>query len=136
MAAAQDRAGEAYEELTDIDGIGPSVAADILDFFREPHNREVVADLEEQLDISAPEAVAAESAVAGKTLVFTGTLETMTRAEAKARAESLGAKVAGSVSRKTDYVVVGTDAGSKARKAEELGVAILSEQDWRDLIDG
>ena len=135
MAAAQDRAGEAYGELTDIDGIGPSVAVDILDFFREPHNLEVVADLEAQLDVSAPEAVAAESAVSGKTVVFTGTLETMTRAEAKARAESLGAKVAGSVSRKTDYVVVGADAGSKAKKAEELGVAILGEQDWRDLID-
>ena len=135
MAAAQDRAGEAYEELTDIDGIGPSVAVDILDFFREPHNLEVIADLEVQLDVSAPEAVAAESAVSGRTVVFTGTLETMTRAEAKARAESLGAKVAGSVSRKTDYVVVGADAGSKAKKAEELGVAILSEQDWRELID-
>ena len=135
MAAAQDRAGEAYEELTDIDGIGPSVAVDILDFFREPHNIEVVVDLEVQLDVTAPEAVAAESAVSGKTVVFTGTLQTMTRAEAKARAESLGAKVAGSVSRKTDYVVVGADAGSKAKKAEELGVAILGEQDWRDLID-
>ena len=135
MSKAQNRVGEAYRELTDIDGIGPSVATDILDFFREPHNLDVVADLEEQLDISAPEAVAAESAVSGKTVVFTGTLETMTRAEAKARAESLGAKVAGSVSGKTDYVVVGADAGSKARKAEELGVAILGEQDWRDLID-
>ena len=134
MEAAQDREGEAYRELTDIDGIGPSVAADVLDFFREPHNLEVVADLEAQLRISAPEAVAAESPVSGKTVVFTGTLETMTRAEAKATAESLGAKVAGSVSRKTDYVVVGSDAGSKARKAEELGVEILAERDWRDLI--
>ena len=134
MAAAQDREGEAWRELTDIDGIGPSVAADILDFFREPHNLEVVADLEAQLQISAPEAVAAESAVSGKTVVFTGTLETMTRAEAKATAESLGAKVAGSVSRKTDYVVVGSDAGSKAKKAEELGVNILTEDSWRDLI--
>ncbi|MDE0174606.1 MAG: NAD-dependent DNA ligase LigA [Defluviicoccus sp.] len=134
MAAAQDREGESWRELTDIDGIGPSVAADILDFFREPHNLEVVADLEAQLEISAPEAVAAESAVSGKTVVFTGTLETMTRAEAKATAESLGAKVAGSVSRKTDYVVVGSDAGSKARKAEELDVEILTERDWGALI--
>ena len=134
MVAAGDREGEAYRELTDIDGIGPSVAADILEFFRAPHNLEIVADLEAQLEIAAPEAVAAESPVSGKTVVFTGTLETMTRAEAKARAETLGAKVAGSVSKKTDYVVVGGDAGSKASKAEELGVAILSEQDWRDLV--
>ena len=136
MVAARDREGEAYRELTDIDGIGPSVAADIVDFFREAHNRNVVEDLEIQLEISAPEAVATASVVSGKTVVFTGTLETMTRAEAKARAESLGVKVVGSVSRKTDYVVVGSDAGSKARKAEELGVATLSEQDWRELIGG
>ena len=136
MLAAGDRESESWNELTDIDGIGPSVAADIVDFFREAHNLEVVADLESELDIAAPEAVAAESPVSGKTVVFTGTLETMTRAEAKARAESLGARVAASVSRKTDYVVVGSDAGSKARKAEELGVEILSEQDWRALIEG
>ena len=74
------------------------------------------------------------SNVAGKTVVFTGSLETMTRSEAKARAEALGAKVAGSVSKKTDYVVVGADAGSKARKAAELGVATLSEPDWLALI--
>ncbi len=135
MEAARDRDGEAYRELTDIDGIGPSVAADIVDFFREPHNLEVVADLETQLEIAEPEAVGAESAIGGKTVVFTGTLETMTRAEAKARAEALGAKVSGSVSRKTDYVVIGSDAGSKAKKAGELGVAVLTERDWLDLID-
>ena len=74
------------------------------------------------------------SSVAGKTVVFTGSLERMTRNEAKARAESLGAKVAGSVSKKTDYVVVGADAGSKARKAEELGVTTLSEDEWLAMI--
>ncbi|MDE0059273.1 MAG: NAD-dependent DNA ligase LigA [Defluviicoccus sp.] len=136
MLAAQDSEGEVYAELVDIDGIGPSVAADIVDFFREAHNLEAVRDLEAELQIAAPEAVAAESPVSGKTVVFTGTLETMTRAEAKARAESLGAKVSGSVSRKTDYVVIGSDAGSKARKAGELGVAILSEQDWREMVGG
>ncbi|MCY4547379.1 MAG: NAD-dependent DNA ligase LigA [Defluviicoccus sp.] len=136
MLDAQDPEGEAYAELTDIDGIGPSVAADIVEFFREGHNQEAVADLEAELRIAPPEAVAAESPVSGKTVVFTGTLETMTRLEAKARAESLGAKVSGSVSRKTDYVVVGSDAGSKARKAAELGVAILSEQDWREMAGG
>lgn len=136
MIAAREDDGEAWRELTDIDGIGPAVAADIVDFFREAHNRDVVKDLEAQLEIAAPEAVAAESPVSGKIVVFTGTLETMTRAEAKARAESLGAKVAGSVSRKTDYVVVGGDAGSKARKAEELGVEVLNEEDWRELIGG
>ncbi len=79
-------------------------------------------------------APASESPVAGKTVVFTGTLATMTRGEAKARAEALGAKVAGSVSKKTDYLVMGTEAGSKARKAAELGVVTLSEQAWLELI--
>ncbi len=82
-------------------------------------------------------AAASESPIAGKTVVFTGTLETMTRGEAKARAEALGAKVAGSVSKRTDYVVVlGAEAGSKARKAAELCVDTLSEQAWLDLIGG
>jgi DNA ligase (NAD+) len=80
--------------------------------------------------------VAADSSVAGKTVVFTGTLVTMGRSEAKARAESLGAKVVGSVSKKTDYVVVGADAGSKAKKAETLGLTIYSEEEWVALIDG
>ena len=79
-------------------------------------------------------AAASESPIAGKTVVFTGTLETMTRGEAKARAEALGAKVAGSVSKRTDYLVMGAEAGSKARKAAELGVTTLSEQQWLDLI--
>jgi DNA ligase (NAD+) len=97
----------------------------------------VLDDLESQLnveDFSAPRA--SGSPIAGKTVVFTGTLENMTRGEAKARAESLGAKVAGSVSKKTDYVVVGADAGSKARKASELGVTTLTEREWVDLISG
>jgi DNA ligase (NAD+) len=84
--------------------------------------------------VAAP--TSANSAVSGKTVVFTGALETMTRQEAKARAESLGAKVSGSVSQKTDYVVIGADPGSKAKKAQELGVQILSEAEWRALIGG
>ena len=93
----------------------------------------MIADLCQYLTLEAPEAVK-ESAVSGKTVVFTGTLERMTRAEAKARAEALGAKVSGSVSKKTDYVVVGADAGSKATKAADLGVAMLSEDEWLALI--
>lgn len=129
--------GEHFAELCNIEGIGVSVADDLVYFFGEKHNLEILEDLEKELTIEAVEAPAAGgSPVAGKTVVFTGTLETMTRSEAKARAESLGAKVAGSVSSKTDYVVVGADAGSKAKKAEELGVATLTEQAWRELIGG
>ncbi len=135
MAAAIDRDGEAYSELVDIDQIGPAVAADILGFFAEPHNTRVLDDLAAQVrvgDFTAPET--ADSPLAGKTVVFTGTLDAMSRGEAKARAEALGAKVAGSVSTKTDFVVIGADAGSKAAKAAKLGVATLSETEWFDLI--
>ncbi len=134
MRAAKIHGSEAIGDLTNIDGIGPSVAEDLIAFFDEGHNRDVVADLEEQLTIEdyiAPDI--GSSPVAGKTVVFTGSLETMSRSEAKARAENLGAKVAGSVSKKTDYVVIGADAGSKARKAQELGVTCLSEQEWLDM---
>ncbi len=134
MDRAQPREGDDYDELTAIDGIGPVVASDILDFFAEAHNVDLLTDLGNVLNIEALEAPAAESPVSGKTVVFTGSLLTMTRAEAKARAESLGAKVAGSVSKKTDYVIIGADAGSKARKAQDLGVAILTEDQWRDLV--
>ena len=129
--------GEHYAELCNIEGIGMSVADDLAFFFGEDHNLDILEDLEKLLEIEKVEAPATSgSPVAGKTVVFTGTLETMTRSEAKARAESLGAKVAGSVSKKTDYVVVGADAGSKAKKAEGLGVEMLSEEEWRKLIGG
>jgi len=137
MMAAEDPDSDTYRELVDIDGIGPSVAADLSAFFAEPHNRQVLDDLQSQLNVEdfiAPQA--SGSPITGKTVVFTGTLKFMTRSEAKARAESLGAKVAGSVSKKTDFVVVGTDAGSKARKASELGVTTLNEREWVDLISG
>ncbi len=134
MTAAQDRDSEAYADLTAIDGIGPSMADDILGFIAEPHNREVLDDLTRELtitDVAAP--AASGSPVAGKTVVFTGTLETMGRKEAKAKAEQLGAKVAGSVSRNTDYLIIGANAGSKAKKAAELGVTVLTEDEWREM---
>ncbi len=136
MTAAADPESAASAELLGIDGIGPGVAAEIVGFFTEPRNREILADLAQALAIEpAPAPSGAGSPVTGKTVVFTGTLETMTRGEAKARAETLGAKVAGSVSKKTGYVVIGADAGSKARKAAELGVTVLSEAEWLALID-
>ena len=107
---------------------------ELADFFGEARNVATLDELAAQLTIEDAAQVAdAESAIAGKTLVFTGTLETMTRPEAKARAEVLGAKVTDSVSKKTDLVVVGADAGSKARKAAELGVRTITEQEWRAL---
>jgi DNA ligase (NAD+) len=135
MTAAEPRIGEAWDELTGIEGIGPAVAAEILDFFAEAHNREVLDALQDLLTVTEVAAPATGgSPIAGKSVVFTGSLETLTRPEAKARAEALGAKVAGSVSKKTDYVVAGADAGSKLKTARELGVAILTEAEWLALI--
>jgi DNA ligase (NAD+) len=135
MEAAREHAGPDWEDLNAIDGVGPVMAAALVDYFHEPAARAAVDRLVAHLeieDIAAPDT--AGSAVAGKTVVFTGTLERMTRAEAKARAEALGAKVAGSVSAKTDFVVAGPGAGSKEKRARELGVTILSEEDWLALI--
>ncbi len=134
MDAAQDRDGDAYADLLNIDGIGPSVADDLLAFFAEPHNRTVLDDLVDQLEVEAFAAPESTSPISGKTIVFTGGLDTMTRSEAKARAEALGAKVAGSVSKKTDLVVAGADAGSKAKKARELGIETLTEEQWLELV--
>ncbi len=125
-----------FGAFTAIDGIGEVVARTIADFYAEPHNREVIDHILEQVTVEPPPPVASESPVAGKVVVFTGTLETMTRSEAKARAEALGARVSGSVSAKTDYVVAGAAAGSKRKKAEALGVTILSEDEWLALIGG
>jgi len=135
LAAGKNRDGEAFAELDNIEGIGPTVAAAIADFFAEPHNVEVVEELLEQVRPQALEAVDHGSPVSGKTVVFTGTLERMTRSEAKARAERLGAKVAGSVSKNTDYVVAGPGAGSKLKNAKDLGVQVLSEDEWLKLIE-
>ena len=137
MATAADPESTDYADLLNIDGVGPALAADVIGFFSEAHNLKVLDDLSDELEIVPLAPVrTSDSPIAGKTVVFTGTLETMSRGEAKARAESLGAKVAGSVSKKTDYVVVGADAGSKAKKAVDLGVATLNEAEWRTLIGG
>ena len=135
MKKAQARDSDAYQELIGIDGVGPSMADDILAFFAESHNRDVLDDLGRLLsveDFSQPDQ--ASSPLAGKTVVLTGALESMSRNEAKARAEAMGAKVAGSVSAKTDFVVIGQDAGAKGKKAAELGVTTLSEEQWLELI--
>ena len=136
MAGAQDHESEAYADLNNIDGIGRVVADAVVEFFGEPHNVEIVDKLLEHVTPQPLEAVAAHSPVAGKTVVFTGTLERVTRSEAKAQAERLGAKVAGSVSKKTDYVIAGAEAGSKLKKATELGVSVLTEDEWIALIGG
>ena len=128
--------GEAFADLCNIDQVGPGMADDLAAFFGEPHNLAVLDDLAGELDVEDAEAVVAASPVAGKTVVFTGTLERISRSEAKARAESLGAKVAGSVSKKTDLVIAGPGAGSKAKRAEELGIDILTEDDWFALTGG
>ena len=134
MHDAQNRDSEAYAELTAIDGVGPSVADDILGFFAEPHNRKVLEDLLGEVTVTDFKAPRITSKIAGKTIVFTGTLESMTRPEAKARAERLGATVSGSVSKKTDFVVQGAEPGSKAKKAAQLGVKTLNEKEWLALI--
>jgi DNA ligase (NAD+) len=137
MEAAREHAGPEWEALNAIDGVGPVLAASLVDFFHEPANRAAIDRLVRQLTIEDVAALSASgSPVAGKTVVFTGTLERMTRAEAKARAEALGAKVAGSVSARTDYVVAGPGAGSKEKKAKELGLTILTEDEWLSLVDG
>jgi len=135
MLAATVVASEAREELGSIVGIGPAIAQELADFFAEHRNVETLDELSAELTVerTAAIAAAADSEISGKTLVFTGTLETMTRPEAKARAEALGAKVTDSVSKKTDLVIVGADAGSKARKAVELGVKTITETEWRTL---
>ena len=125
---------EAWTEMDNLDQIGDTVIEAIAAYFGEEHNRGIVERLTAQVTILEAEQPAATSAVAGKTVVFTGALEEMTRDEAKAMAERLGAKVAGSVSTKTDYVVAGPGAGSKLDKARAAGVRVLSEQEWFKLV--
>ena len=142
-AAAHERPGEGLGHLAAVQGVGPVAAERIADFFAEPHNRAILTRLVYEASanpfgvrLRAQPRPASQSAVAGLTVVFTGTLEKMTRDEAKARASALGAKVAGGVSKKTDLVVAGPGAGSKLAEAQALGVKIIDEDGWLALIAG
>ena len=121
--------------LISIDGIGPIVANDIVEFFKEPHNLDVINKLINIINIEDFEVIQnSNSDLSGKTVVFTGTLTTMTRSEAKSKALAVGAKVSGSVSSQTDYVVAGEGAGSKLTKANELGIKVISEDEFNAMI--
>jgi DNA ligase (NAD+) len=135
-AASGGKDSEAYRDLDNIEGIGETVVDALIDFFGEPHNVRALDDLLKQVEVQPFVRETASSPITDKTVVFTGSLEKLTRPEAKAQAERLGAKVAGSVSKKTDYVVAGSDAGSKLTKARELGVTVLTEDEWLALIAG
>jgi DNA ligase (NAD+) len=134
VAAAGSRQSAAFQELTRIEGIGEIVAAAISEFFAEEHNVAVVRNLLRQVTVRPLERINAASPVAGKTVVFTGALERMTREDAKAMAERLGAKVAGSVSKKTSLVVAGPGAGSKLKEAQKLGIEVIDEDEWLRLV--
>ncbi|MBT5913807.1 MAG: NAD-dependent DNA ligase LigA [Rhodospirillaceae bacterium] len=135
LEKARDKKSLEYTELLNIDQVGESVAHDLIDFFGDEINQRILSDLESELKILDGELINVErTALTGKIIVFTGTLEKMGRGEAKSVAESLGAKVVGSISSKTDFVVVGGEAGSKATKAEKLGITILTEDEWLKLI--
>ncbi|MBO6548010.1 MAG: NAD-dependent DNA ligase LigA [Rhizobiales bacterium] len=135
MVDAGDEENSAFDDLKNIDGIGGVVARSLTHYFNEKRNLEQVQALFEVVTVEPVEFEEVASSVSNQTVVFTGKLELMSRAEAKAQAERLGAKVAGSVSAKTNIVVAGPGAGSKLKKAEELGVKVLTEQEWLDLID-
>ena len=127
---------DAQDELSAVEGIGPVVAEALVDFFHEPHNRQELGELLELAKPAAFVSTARETEWTGKTIVFTGSLETMSRDEAKAQAERLGARAAGSVSAKTDLVVAGPGAGSKLKKAEELGIRVIGESEWAEIVGG
>jgi DNA ligase (NAD+) len=138
-AAGQSEQGntsEAYTDLNNIGGVGDIVADAVVEFFAEQRNVKALDELLCEIEVLDVAQAKADTPVAGKTVVFTGSLTKFTRDEAKAAAERLGAKVAGSVSKKTDYVVAGEDAGSKLTKARDLGVAVLTEDEWLELIGG
>ncbi|MEP0519807.1 MAG: NAD-dependent DNA ligase LigA [Hyphomicrobiales bacterium] len=132
---AKDDASDAWMELVNIDGIGETVASTLVEFFAEPHNQGALDDLLAEVSPTPMEKTASDSPVAGKTIVFTGSLEKFSRDEAKAMAERLGAKVAGSVSKKTDLLVAGPGAGSKLKKAQELEIEVTDEDGWLALVE-
>lgn len=134
VKAAADETSDAWTDLVNIDGIGGTVAHALVDFFTEPHNDEALDALLQQVTPTPMEKTASDSPVAGKTVVFTGALEKFSRDEAKAMAERLGAKVAGSVSRKTDLLVAGPGAGSKLKKAQDLEIEITDEDGWLAIV--
>jgi DNA ligase (NAD+) len=133
-AAAKDREGEAWQDLNAIEGIGEVVADAVVEFFGESRNIKALDALLAEIEVEATEQARSDSPISGKTVVFTGALEKMTRDEAKAMAERLGAKTSGSVSKKTDYVVAGPGAGSKLEDARKLNITVLSEDDWLKLV--
>ena len=134
QVAARDPA--AIQELDDLDQVGGAVIEAACAYFAEDHNRKIVQALVEQLTILDAAQPKTDTAIAGKTVVFTGSLERMTRDEAKAQAENLGAKVSGSVSKKTDLVVAGPGAGSKLKTATELGIQVMTEDEWLAMVSG
>ncbi len=135
MKGAYTRDSESSQDLLAIDGVGAALVEALIEFFSEPQNDKVITALLDEVTVRDFVAPAAASPVAGMTIVFTGAMEKMSRDEAKARAQSLGAKVAGSVSAKTDIVIAGADAGSKLKKARDLGIKILGEDEWLAVID-
>jgi len=134
IRAAANMDGQAWDELLSIDGVGGAAAGSLVEFLNADQNASIVDALLDAVSVIDAEAPSADTAVSGKTVVFTGKLELMSRDEAKAKAQSLGAKVSGSVSAKTNYVVAGPGAGSKLKKAESLGVEVLTENEWLELI--
>ncbi len=123
------------EQLTSLENVGESIADDVINFLSEPHNRKLLDDLKNKIHILPFENSTKQTPLTGKTVVFTGGLDTMTRPEAKAKALESGAKVSSSISSKTDFVVLGSDAGQKAKKAQELGLQILSEEEFKHLLE-
>jgi DNA ligase (NAD+) len=124
----------AQADLSGVEGVGPVVAEAVVDFFYEPHNREALDDLLSEVHPRPFSSDTRQTEWTGKTIVFTGSLQTMSRDEAKAQAERLGARAAGSVSANTDLVVAGPGAGSKLNKAEALGVRVINEEEWGAIV--